>query len=139
MRNCVCNCPSESACNYGRGPWSQDWVPLVDVKKKEWMEAVALVFDYFRERTPRSFVEAREASIVWNYKSADMEFGRLQAPHPDDHRPLLPQRTPFRALSFAAVISSAVMQQAMWQALCPVLETRFHMLFASAGQLYQKY
>lgn len=50
----------------------------MDVKKKEWMEAVALVFDYFRERTPRSFVEAREASIVWNYKNADIEFGRLQ-------------------------------------------------------------
>jgi trehalose 6-phosphate synthase/phosphatase len=55
-------------------------VPLVDVKKKEWMEAVALVFDYFRERTPRSFVEPREASIVWNYKNADIEFGRLQVP-----------------------------------------------------------
>ena len=51
----------------------------MDVKKKEWMEAVALVFDYFRERTPRSFVEAREATIVWNYKNADIEFGRLQA------------------------------------------------------------
>lgn len=59
-------------------PSTQDWVPLVDVKKKEWMEAVALVFDYFRERTPRSFVEPREASIVWNYKNADIEFGRLQ-------------------------------------------------------------
>lgn len=57
-------------------------MPLVDVKKKEWMEAVALVFDYFRERTPRSFVEAREASIVWNYKDADIEFGRLQVQLP---------------------------------------------------------
>jgi hypothetical protein len=26
-------------------------VPLVDVKKKEWMEAVAPVFDYFGEHT----------------------------------------------------------------------------------------
>jgi len=56
----------------------QEWVPLVDVKRKEWMDSVALVFDYFRERTPRSFVEPREASIVWNYRSADIEFGRLQ-------------------------------------------------------------
>ncbi len=69
----------------------------MDVKKKEWMEAVALVFDYFRERTPRSFVEAREASIVWNYKSADMEFGRLQVPHSNDLHPLLMQRAPFQA------------------------------------------
>ncbi len=48
----------------------QDWVSLVDVKKTDWMESVRLVFDYFCERTPRSFVESREASIVWNYKYA---------------------------------------------------------------------
>lgn len=29
-----------------------------------------LVFDYFRERTPRSYVEVRETSLVWNYKYA---------------------------------------------------------------------
>ena len=90
----------------------------MDVKKKEWMEAVALVFDYFRERTPRSFVEAREASIVWNYKSADMEFGRLQA-----LRPALCSPIALHGLTFyvVAVISSAVMQQTMRQALFPVL------------------
>ena len=49
------------------------------VSKKEWMESVQLVFDYFCERTPRSFVEARHTSVVWNYKYADVEFGRLQA------------------------------------------------------------
>ena len=43
------------------------------------MESVQLVFDCFCERTPRSFVEARETSVVWNYKYADSEFGRLQA------------------------------------------------------------
>jgi trehalose 6-phosphate synthase/phosphatase len=42
------------------------------------MESVQLVFDYFCERTPRSFVETRRTSLVWNYKHADMEFGRLQ-------------------------------------------------------------
>ena len=49
-----------------------------EVPKGEWMESVQLVFDYFCERTPRSFVEARETSVVWNYKYADNEFGRLQ-------------------------------------------------------------
>ncbi len=44
-----------------------------EVPKKEWMESVQLVFDYFCERTPRSFVEARETSVIWNYKYA----GRL--------------------------------------------------------------
>lgn len=41
-----------------------------EVPKKEWMESVQLVFDYFCERTPRSFVEARDTSVVWNYKYA---------------------------------------------------------------------
>ena len=27
----------------------------------------------------RSFVELRKTSVVWNYKYADVEFGRLQA------------------------------------------------------------
>ena len=27
----------------------------------------------------RSFVELRKTSVVWNYKHADVEFGRLQA------------------------------------------------------------
>ncbi|CAI7802620.1 unnamed protein product [Closterium sp. NIES-53] len=38
-----------------------------------------MVFEYFTERTPRSYVEERETSLVWNYKYADVEFGRVQA------------------------------------------------------------
>ncbi|KAL0043722.1 hypothetical protein WJX82_000124 [Trebouxia sp. C0006] len=57
----------------------EDWATMGEVPKKEWMESVQLVFDYFCERTPRSFVEARETSVIWNYKYADVEFGRLQA------------------------------------------------------------
>ena len=49
-----------------------------EVPKGDWMESVQLVFDYFCERTPRSFVETRETSVVWNYKYADNEFGRIQ-------------------------------------------------------------
>lgn len=48
----------------------QDWATMGELPKKEWMESVQLVFDYFCERTPRSFVEARETSVVWNYKYA---------------------------------------------------------------------
>lgn len=63
----------------GNNSSSQDWICLFDTLPKEWMESVQLVFDYFSERTPRSFVETRETSLVWNYKHADVEFGRLQA------------------------------------------------------------
>ncbi|KAI4374670.1 hypothetical protein MLD38_012637 [Melastoma candidum] len=45
----------------------------------EWVESVKHVFEYFTERTPRSHFEQRETSLVWNYKYADVEFGRLQA------------------------------------------------------------
>ncbi|XP_057967009.1 alpha,alpha-trehalose-phosphate synthase [UDP-forming] 1 [Malania oleifera] len=44
----------------------------------EW-ESVKHVFEYFTERTPRSHFEPRATSLVWNYKYADVEFGRLQA------------------------------------------------------------
>ncbi|KAG8386486.1 hypothetical protein BUALT_Bualt03G0153600 [Buddleja alternifolia] len=45
----------------------------------EWVDSVKQVFEYFTERTPRSHFERRETSLVWNYKYADVEFGRLQA------------------------------------------------------------
>ncbi|GAB4846615.1 threalose-6-phosphate phosphatase [Ancistrocladus abbreviatus] len=45
----------------------------------EWVDSIKHVFEYFTERTPRSHCELRETSLVWNYKYADPEFGRLQA------------------------------------------------------------
>ncbi|EXB54073.1 Alpha,alpha-trehalose-phosphate synthase [UDP-forming] 1 [Morus notabilis] len=45
----------------------------------EWVDSVKHVFEYFTERTPRSHFDPRETSLVWNYKYADVEFGRLQA------------------------------------------------------------
>lgn len=45
----------------------------------DWVDSVKHVFEYFTERTPRSRFEIRETSVVWNYKYADVEFGRLQA------------------------------------------------------------
>ena len=59
------------------GP-THGWTLIFDRLSNEWMDAVKLVFDYFCERTPRSFVETRETSLVWNFKYADVEFGRLQ-------------------------------------------------------------
>ncbi|KAJ4977088.1 hypothetical protein NE237_002194 [Protea cynaroides] len=45
----------------------------------DWVDSVKHVFEYFTERTPRSHFEVRETSLVWNYKYADVDFGRLQA------------------------------------------------------------
>ena len=59
----------------------REWEAMEEVENMDvmWKEHIKLVFDYFHERTPRSFVECREFSLVWNYKYSDLEFGRLQA------------------------------------------------------------
>jgi len=62
-----------------REPKSSEWKSLIDISSGEWKDSVQLVFEYFCERTPRSFVEERGTSLVWNYKYADVEFGRIQA------------------------------------------------------------
>ena len=55
------------------------WITMVETSNLDWIESVQLVFDYFCERTPRSYVETRETSLVWSYKYADPDFGRQQA------------------------------------------------------------
>lgn len=57
-----------------------DWMTTMpEHLNMDWVESVKHVFDYFTARTPRSHFEHRETSLVWNYKYADVEFGRLQA------------------------------------------------------------
>ncbi|KAJ9560776.1 hypothetical protein OSB04_005936 [Centaurea solstitialis] len=57
-----------------------DWMTTMpEHSNMEWVDSVKHVFEYFTERTPRSHFEVRETSLVWNYKYADVEFGRLQA------------------------------------------------------------
>ncbi|XWS19763.1 hypothetical protein CRYUN_Cryun31cG0045000 [Craigia yunnanensis] len=57
-----------------------EWMTTVpEILNMEWVDSVKHVFEYFTERTPRSHFELRETSLIWNYKYADVEFGRLQA------------------------------------------------------------
>ncbi|KAA8519585.1 hypothetical protein F0562_013791 [Nyssa sinensis] len=57
-----------------------DWMTTMPENlHMDWVDSVKHVFEYFTERTPRSHFELRETSLVWNYKYADVEFGRLQA------------------------------------------------------------
>ncbi|GKV47892.1 hypothetical protein SLEP1_g54745 [Rubroshorea leprosula] len=57
-----------------------DWMTTMpEHSNMEWVDSVKHVFEYFTDRTPRSHFELRETSLVWNYKYADVEFGRLQA------------------------------------------------------------
>ena len=63
-----------------KGSPDDEWIQTTTGFSTDWMEPyIREVFHYFTERTPRSFVECRETSMVWNYRHADVEFGRLQA------------------------------------------------------------
>ncbi|KAL8460773.1 hypothetical protein ACS0TY_031536 [Phlomoides rotata] len=57
-----------------------DWMTTMPENvNMDWVDSVKHVFEYFTERTPRSHFELRETSLVWNYKYADVEFGKLQS------------------------------------------------------------
>ncbi|XP_017414416.2 alpha,alpha-trehalose-phosphate synthase [UDP-forming] 1-like [Vigna angularis] len=59
---------------------SSEWMTTMPENlNMDWVDSVKHVFEYFTERTPRSHFELRETSIVWNYKYADVEFGKIQA------------------------------------------------------------
>eukprot|EP00192_Tetraselmis_astigmatica_P000069 CAMPEP_0117651800 /NCGR_PEP_ID=MMETSP0804-20121206/2286_1 /TAXON_ID=1074897 /ORGANISM="Tetraselmis astigmatica, Strain CCMP880" /LENGTH=1177 /DNA_ID=CAMNT_0005457803 /DNA_START=269 /DNA_END=3802 /DNA_ORIENTATION=- len=68
--------PSVFPPRHSGDPWVCN---LPSINSEDWKTAVQLVFEYFCERTPRSYMEIRESSIIWSYKFADAEFGRLQA------------------------------------------------------------
>ncbi|PWA81306.1 alpha,alpha-trehalose-phosphate synthase [Artemisia annua] len=58
---------------------NKKWIRNLPEVQIDWVDSVKHVFEYFTERTPRSTFELRETSLVWNFKHADIEFGRLQA------------------------------------------------------------
>ncbi|CAH2037263.1 unnamed protein product [Thlaspi arvense] len=59
------------------GEWNVTNIP--ENMNLDWVDGAKNVFNYFTDRTPRSFFEASETSLVWNYEYADAEFGRAQA------------------------------------------------------------
>ncbi|KAE8653824.1 Alpha,alpha-trehalose-phosphate synthase 1 [Hibiscus syriacus] len=61
---------------YTEGDWMTTMPEHLNL---EWVDSVKHVFEYFTERTPRSHFDFRDTSLVWNYKHADVEFGRHQA------------------------------------------------------------
>ncbi|XP_074269762.1 alpha,alpha-trehalose-phosphate synthase [UDP-forming] 1-like isoform X2 [Silene latifolia] len=57
-----------------------DWMTTMpECVNLECVDSIKHVFEYFTERTPRSYFEQRETSLLWSFKYADIEFGRIQA------------------------------------------------------------
>lgn len=72
----------EGCCVYKR-PGEDEWMHLVedsDVEgREEWMEEVKGVFDYFKHRTPGSYIEKQDYQYRWYWDNAQTEFGQAQA------------------------------------------------------------
>ena len=42
---------------------------------KNWMDSIRPVINYYADRTPRSFLEEKNYSLVWHYRNADPDLG----------------------------------------------------------------
>jgi len=73
---------AEGCCIYRR-PGEREWRSLVEdcevEGREEWMEGVRAVFDYFRERTPGSYIEKQEYQLRWCWDNIQFDFGSAQA------------------------------------------------------------
>ncbi len=64
------------------GVWNKnpnsEW-KMTDHIDKEWMEIIEPVLQNFVDRTPRSFIEHKNYSLVWHYRDADPDMGQQRA------------------------------------------------------------
>lgn len=60
------------------GVWSrvagEDW-KMADTIDKEWMKIIRPTLEFYVDRTPRSFIETKNYSLVWHYRKADPDLG----------------------------------------------------------------
>ncbi|PVG00095.1 hypothetical protein CPB86DRAFT_813377 [Serendipita vermifera] len=65
------------------------WVNMVQNVNQSWMAPCMEILQYFTERTPFSFVDKREATIVWRFAATDDEgarsWARRQAAEAQNH------------------------------------------------------
>lgn len=72
----------EGGCVYRR-PGEQEWCTIVENSeiegRMEWMSGVEAVFNYFKERTPGSYIEKQEFQYRWVWENVQFDFGSAQA------------------------------------------------------------
>ena len=60
------------------GVWTKevdgDW-KMFDAIDKEWMEIIRPTIEFYIDRTPGSFIEEKNYSLVWHYRDADPDLG----------------------------------------------------------------
>ncbi len=64
------------------GVWSknprEEW-KMTDQIDKQWMRVIEPVLQNFVDRTPRSFIEYKNYSLVWHYRGTDPDMGQQRA------------------------------------------------------------
>jgi len=58
-----------------RSPLTQLWEEPAPGTSDVWKQRVYPILEHFVDRTPGSFIEEKEFSLVWHYRMADPEFG----------------------------------------------------------------
>ena len=62
-----------------RMPSAKEWLHSHPNYSDEWKARVFPVLEHFADRTPGSFIEEKEFSLVWHYRMSDPEFGEWLA------------------------------------------------------------
>jgi trehalose 6-phosphate synthase/phosphatase len=62
-----------------RSPVGNKWSAIRPSPPEHWKERVLPVLEHFVDRTPGSFIEAKEYSLVWHHTMSDPEFGEWLA------------------------------------------------------------
>jgi trehalose 6-phosphate synthase/phosphatase len=62
-----------------RSPDTKEWETLRRNYPVDWKDQVYPVLEHFADRTPGSFIEEKEYSLVWHYRMSDPEFGEWLA------------------------------------------------------------
>ena len=55
-----------------------DW-KLIEPMNVDWKDTIRPVLEYYVDRTPGSFIEEKNYSLVWHYRKSDHELGMIRA------------------------------------------------------------
>ncbi|KAJ3125336.1 hypothetical protein HK098_000343 [Nowakowskiella sp. JEL0407] len=61
------------------------WESMLPETDLSWKKKVLEVFEYYTDRTPGSFIEQKDCSVVWHYGLADLNFVSWQAAECQNH------------------------------------------------------
>lgn len=62
------------------GVWKREnknWTPL-EIVKTDWMANIKPILETFVDRTPGTFIEIKEYSLAWHYRTADPELAQIR-------------------------------------------------------------